>query len=158
MGLYDEFVDYERGRETQSKAFSNDMRRYEHDVDMNDVIEIYTGEMPTNNLYRTYYVQSYTPCFFIRIEGNLFTGIVSVNEDRVFDYPTVDYMGEKITFDSNYKNVLYDLADLFEIIENNASHLPMKQLRQKYTTIKFSVIDRISGDSPAKNEESILNW
>lgn len=139
MGTYDEFFDYERNRYTQTKAFFNIMEIYEHDIDMNDVIP------ETDTKYRTYYVMAGTPCYFIRIEGNNFTGIVSITEDNILRYPTLDYYGKEILIDGDYAQTLTDLANLSEIIENNAEHLAMNKLRDEYLSVQYHTLNRISG-------------
>lgn len=139
MGNYDEFFDVERNRVTQTKAFFNLFYEYHHTTNYSD--KIYNENIP----YRTYYVQALSPAYFIRIEGNRFTGIVSIIEDKVTSYPTFDYGGDRIKIDGDYERALEDLAEMSAILEENYMHLPMKKIRDSYSSIDTHVVKKISG-------------
>lgn len=152
MGMFDTFTDLERNRASQSKAFNNLMMDYIHDEEISDVVNfvpsndenINTAMFNSMRNYRTFYVQTMTPCYFIRIEGNMFTGIVSTKEDRIISYPTYDYYGNSLKLTPELLEAYDALAEMSEIIETEADHLPMKQLRGKYDILEYHVINRIS--------------
>lgn len=137
MGAYDEFFDLERNRTSQSYAFGLNYNTYYHEIDCDDIVPNEVG-------YRTYYVQTSTPCYFIRIEGNRFTGIVSVLEDEIKSYPTFDYGGKFLDLSARYYNTLMEMAEAYAVIEENAYHLPMKQIRNKYSSFRYHVSGKIS--------------
>lgn len=140
MGMFDTFIDLERGRESQSKAFSETLSIYYHDVDSSDMVE------RGGSSYRTYYVFTYQPCFLIRIEGNLFTGIVSVLEDKNFAvYPVLDYIGGNVDMTDTLIDNLKTMTELYDIIEKNAGHLPMRKLREDYNAVSYCPVNKISG-------------
>lgn len=137
MAEYDEFFDLERNRTSQSYAFGLHYQTYTHDVDSDDIVN---DEIE----YRTYYVQAFTPCYFIRIEGKRFTGIVSITEDNILLYPVFDYDGKPLHISGRYFDTLIQMADAYAVIEENACHLPMNKIRKRYTSMQLHVSGKIS--------------
>lgn len=144
MGVYDTFVDEERKRETQTKAFLNDypdgMRTFTHTANSNPIV----GSLQN---FRTYYVETLSYGYFIRIEGEQFTGIVTVLEDNIFNtafrYPIFDYSGKIWNVDKKTEEMLEKFAICYKILENSPERY-LKRFR-KENMFKVHVSNRISG-------------
>jgi len=134
MSAFDTFIDDKRKRVSQSKAFANDMEVYALQDKVRSSIKL-----------RTYYVQTDSPAYFIRIEGNIFTGIVNVIEDNILLYPVFDYHGNSLKVDDNYMTALVDIAELSTIIERNTRHLAMDKLRNDFDVLRYHPVNKLAG-------------
>lgn len=142
MGFFNTFIDKERGRESQSKAFDSiTMNPYVHESDSSDMVESLEN-------HRTYYIETSTDGYYIRVEGNLFTGIVSFNEDNVLDYPLYDYQGRRIDISIFYTDELVEVSHLVEydeILKKYGHHLPMNKIRANNKRLQTHVDTYLSG-------------
>lgn len=127
---YSEFFDLERGRQTQCKAFELEGKYY-----VGDKVEAVED-------YRTYYVETLSYGYYIRVEGLVFTGIVRYDEDMIMSYPIFTCGGVRKYYTNMEEELVRRLVAIYKAFEE-CNLEKYKNILMSVSHLKYHVVDKI---------------